>query len=57
VAAVKLNGKWGYVDTHGSWMAAPEYDEAQAFENGRGYVRKGGQRGYVLRGGAFKPLE
>lgn len=32
--AAHVGKKWGYLDTHGSWIVKPTFDSAQAFHNG-----------------------
>jgi hypothetical protein len=56
VAAVKSNGKWGYIDRMGRFRVPPRYDRAWTFEglagvklNGRwGYIRDNGEVAFGL---------
>ena len=38
LAAVRLNWKWGYIDTTGRWVVKPQYDIAGDFHDGRARV-------------------
>ena len=40
-AAVKINGKWGYINIKGDIEIEPEYEDAKSFSNGIGSVKKG----------------
>ena len=41
LAAVKLGGKWGYVDDNGTVVIPPQFTEAHLFENGIARVATG----------------
>lgn len=45
--AVKMNGKWGYIDTNGKVVIKAQYDEARSFSNGLGAVCTEGKWGYI----------
>jgi hypothetical protein len=53
LAAVKKNGKWGFIDKTGTFVAAPEFDEIYEeptdIDEGRTAVKKNGKIGYVAR--------
>lgn len=45
-AAVKLNGKWGFIDIKGDWIIPPQYDDAS--DNGvYNAVKVGNKWGYI----------
>lgn len=39
--------RWGFIKSDGSWLVKPEYDHANPFQNGVGYVYKNGKVGKV----------
>lgn len=45
--AVKLNGKWGFVDTEGQIVIEPQYENAGAFNGGLAPVQTAGGWGYI----------
>ena len=45
--AVKLGGKWGYIDNQGEVIIEPEYENAKAFKVGYAAVCKDGRWGYI----------
>ncbi len=47
LAAVKRDGRWGYVDSQGTMIVPPIYDGAFAFSQGRAAVHRGGLWGYI----------
>lgn len=46
-AAVKSNGKWGFVDKNGNFKIEPEYENARSFSNGLAAVCKDEKWGYI----------
>ncbi|MCI8530167.1 MAG: hypothetical protein HFH82_13615 [Lachnospiraceae bacterium] len=46
-AAVKKDGKWGFIDKDGNWFIAPTYEDARSFSNGYAAVRMNGQWGFI----------
>jgi len=42
IAAVKKNGKWGYINSQGKLIVPCEYDYADQFSEGFAKVNKGG---------------
>lgn len=46
-AAVKLNGKWGFVDKDGTVQIQPQYEDARSFANGLAAVKREGLWGYI----------
>ena len=40
LAAAKLKGKWGYINTRGEWVIAPQYAEAESFKKGKAEVTR-----------------
>ena len=46
-AAVKQNGKWGFVDTQGQFLIEPQFDDALSFGQHLAAVKVGGLWGYV----------
>ena len=49
LAAVEVNGRWGYIDSKGVFTIEPKYKEANDFENGLAQIRdeKTGKYGYI----------
>lgn len=47
IAAVELNGKWGYVNLRGEEIVPFEYDEADIFTEGFAGVRLGDKWGFI----------
>lgn len=50
-AAVKINGKWGFVDSNGEIKISAQYDEARSFSNGFAAVKSGGYWGFIDEAG------
>lgn len=50
-AAVKQNGKWGFVDENGKVVIAPIYEDAQSFCVGLAPVKQNGKWGFVNTSG------
>lgn len=46
-AAVKKDGKWGYIDTNGTVVIEPKYDGANSFSEGLAAVQLNGKWGYI----------
>lgn len=53
LAAVKINGKWGYVGVDGKIAIEPIFDTASNFEEGLATVRGDGKYGVINRKGKF----
>lgn len=53
LAAVMVNGKWGYVDTNGAWVIRPQFSHAESFRNGLARVawKDAVEYGYVNKRG------
>lgn len=51
LAAVKLGGKWSYIDMSGCAIAPFKFDDAWTFSCGMGLVRKGCKYGFIGRDG------
>jgi S-layer homology domain/WG containing repeat len=51
LAAVEVNGKYGYVDVAGNAVIAPQFEEVGAFSQGLAPVKVGEQWGYIDRTG------
>jgi len=51
LAAVSVNGKWGYVDTSGGWIIAPEFSSADDFRHDLARVAWRDGYGYIDRSG------
>lgn len=51
LAAVKINGKWGFANTSGEMVIPCEYEDAKSFSYGLGAVKTGGKWGYINRRG------
>ena len=50
-AAVKQNGKWGFIDTAGAFKIAPQFDDALSFGGHLAAVKQGEAWGYVAATG------
>ena len=52
-----LNGRWGYIDTDGSWITEPTFSEVEDFRQGVGrvllVVGDAERYGYVDRDGKY----
>lgn len=46
-AAVKKDGKWGFVDKEGKVIISPQYEEARSFSYGYAAVKKDGKWGFI----------
>lgn len=46
-AAVKISGKWGFVDKDGTIIITPKYEDARSFANGMAAVRQGDLWGFI----------
>lgn len=58
MAAVKLDGKWGFIDNTGSMKIEPYYEDAKSFRNGLAAVKLDGKWGYIDSEGVIAiPLE
>lgn len=51
MAAVKLNGKWGFINARGQISIAAQYDAVLPFKDGLAAVQKKGQWGFIDRNG------
>lgn len=47
MTAVKINGKWGFINTEGEIVIEPQYDEARTFGNGLAAVKIDGGWGFI----------
>lgn len=47
LAAIKENGKWGYIDKDGKIVIEPQFEEAHSFLNGYAAVKTHGKWGYI----------
>ena len=52
-AAVKINGKWGYIDNSGYLVIKSTFDLARSFSGGIAHVRLGSKWGIIDRQGDF----
>ena len=50
-AAVKVGGKWGFVDKNGSMKIKPQYEKARSFANGMAAVMVNGLWGFINANG------
>lgn len=50
-AAVKLDGKWGFIDTTGTIVIEPQYEDARSYSNGLAAVKKDGRWGFIDESG------
>lgn len=46
-AAVKISGKWGFVDSDGKLVIEPQYEDARSFSNKMAAVKKDGKWGFI----------
>lgn len=55
IAVAENNAKqWGYIDTQGKWLTAPDLDNARAFSKDNiARVQKGNKWGFVSNNGSF----
>lgn len=51
LAAVKVEGKWGYINTEGTMVIEAIYDGANRFSEGLAAVSKNGRWGYIDKNG------
>ncbi len=58
MAAVKKDGKWGFIDNTGEMKIEPKYEDAKSFRNGLAAVKKDGLWGYIDSDGiiAIQPI-
>ena len=48
LAAVKINGKWGYIDETGEFIINPQFEDAGLFaDNGLAWIMVHGKYGYI----------
>jgi WG containing repeat len=52
LAAVKVNGKWGYINSRGTPVIPPSFDMARPFAQGLAAVSMGDRYGYIDRTGS-----
>ena len=50
-AAVKVGGKWGFVDSNGNMIIEPQYEGARSFSNGKAAICQDGLWGYINQAG------
>lgn len=51
LAAIRVDGKWGYIDTRGKEVVAPQYEEALNFTNGLAAINVNNQWGFIDKSG------
>lgn len=44
---MKINGKWGYIDTRGNIIIPLQFEEADQFSEGMAAVKVAGKWGYI----------
>ncbi len=54
LAAVKLEGKWGFVDENGKQVIKPQYEDARSFSYGLAAVKDIGKWGFIDNTGNIK---
>ena len=52
--AVRIDGKWGFMDTAGNVIVAPQYEGADSFSGNVAPVKSGGLWGFIDKTGAEK---
>lgn len=50
-AAVKVDGKWGFVDKTGKMVIEPQFADAHSFANGYAAIKKNGKWGFIDENG------
>ena len=55
LAAVKLQGKWGFADKTGKVVIQPQYKEVHSFSEGLAAVKKDSQWFYIRKDGTLLP--
>lgn len=50
-AAVKIKGKWGFINENGEMKIEPQYEDARSFSNGFAAVKDGGYWGFIDESG------
>ncbi|MDY4650564.1 MAG: WG repeat-containing protein, partial [Muribaculaceae bacterium] len=53
LAAVCVNGKWGYINARGEMAIEPRFEEAQNFQEGVAYIKEDGRYGLIDRSGSI----
>lgn len=53
LAAVKLNGKWGFVNQNGELVISPQYEDARSFSNGLAAVKVNDKWGFIDEDGTM----
>ena len=51
VAAVSLDGLWGYINDAAAWVIPPQYDSAASFSDGLALVEQDGRLLYITHDG------
>ena len=46
-AAVKIDGKWGFINKNGEVIITPQFDDARSFSNGLAAVQVDGLWGFI----------
>lgn len=49
--AVKVNGKWGFIDRQGKLLIAPKFDSVDDFFQGKAEVEIGGKKIFISKWG------
>jgi hypothetical protein len=50
---VKIQAKYGYIDSRGKMIIAPQFDLGLSFKDGLALVYTGGKAGYINKQGQF----
>lgn len=53
LAAVEVDGKWGYIDKQGRMAVPPQFETAEAFSEGLAAVEVDGKYGFIDKSGEF----
>lgn len=53
LAAVKVNGKWGFINPFGEVVIPAQFDSVMRFDNGLAQVTAGTSRGYINKTGKY----
>ncbi|MCX8122857.1 MAG: WG repeat-containing protein [Spirochaetes bacterium] len=54
MAAVQLNGKWGFIDNEGKVIVEPQYDDVGDFHDGMAFVKIDDKYGFIDKEGVVK---
>jgi hypothetical protein len=53
MCAIRIDKKWGYIDSHGAFIVTPRFEDAGDFSEGLAAVQQGQRWGYIDTRGEF----